>query len=125
MPRKKTVEKTPELETSKHQKWLLLILTIIFFLLIVAIGSELYIFIRLFFNSASLEIRILSLVLGFLAATGIADQILRFIVLHSYPPHLRTLVYDLITGGIGIGFLLALMIFSLFNKPRIQDKERL
>jgi len=73
----------------------------------------------------SLEIRILSLVLGFLAAMGITDQVLRFIVLHSHPPHLRTLIYDLITGGIGIGFLLALIIFSFLNRPHTQNKERL
>jgi len=88
---------------------------LIFYLLLISIGANLYIFGQLFFWEKKSEIKILSFVLAFLALGGIIDQFIRFILLHSAVGGVRTRIYDAIHALIGLAFIVGFVIFPLLR----------
>lgn len=88
----------------------------IFYLLFVSIGSTVYIFTKLLFQSKSRQIRLLSLVLSLLGILGILNIFIRFVVLYSGTVEWRTRIFD-----IGLGIIGAIFIIALFIGPKIKD----
>lgn len=96
-----------------------------FYLLLIGIGGQLYIFVNLFFRAISREIKILSLILAVMALGGIADAFLRFVALHTVAADVRTRIYDFLHGFIGLGFILTIIIASFMRKLTTPKDEKI
>ena len=92
-----------------------LISLFVFYLLLISIGAQLYIFGRLFFQAVTREIKLLSFALAVLAAGGIIDNFLRFIILYGVEADFRTRVYDIGTAALGMGFIVVFVVVPLIR----------
>lgn len=91
---------------------------IMFCLLLIGIGSQLYIFTNLFFQAKTRELKNTSLIISVMALGGIVGQFFRFIVFQGNSnPTFRTNVYDFTTGAVGLIFIVGLIILS-FSKRK-------
>lgn len=91
---------------------------VMFCLLLIGIGSQLYIFTNLFFQAKTRELKNTSLIISVMALGGIAGQFFRFIVFQGNSnPTFRTNIYDLTTGAVGLIFIVGLVILS-FSKRK-------
>ena len=89
---------------------------IIFFLLLSSIGAVFYVFARLFFQSKTNEIKMLSLILTIMTAGGIIDAFIQFVLLYGESASLRANTHNIFIGLVGVGSLLAFLALSC-NKP--------
>lgn len=81
-----------------------------FYLLLISIGAQFYIFARLFFRAESREIKTLSFFLALLALGGVVDQFVRFFILSASTPDVRARLYDIGHALIGLGFIGVLVV---------------
>jgi hypothetical protein len=90
---------------------------ILFYLLLISIGASLYIFMRLFFQAKSKEIKVLSLVLAIAAAGGITDGFVGFVLAPLIKINdITTGIYDVGIGIISIFFIVTFLYFSISGK---------
>jgi hypothetical protein len=88
----------------------------VFILLLTSIGSTVYIFGRLFFNSQTKEIKRLSLILALCGVLGVSNVFVRLIIFYKANTALRTGVFDLILGILGLTFVICLFIIPFLKK---------
>ena len=114
---------TPQGGVDWGMSFLLSLLT--FYLLFISIGSQAYIFIKLFFQAATRQIKLLSFLFGTIATIGILVQFVQFVVLYRVSTDIRIRVYDVGTGLLGVGLIIAIVLLSLlFRKRSVVDKEK-
>ncbi len=105
-----TAHNSIELNTGKGLGFL------IFYLLFINIGSSIYIFGKLFKNSASRAVKNLSLLQCFLAVLGIANVFISLVLKHFKAGAAPPVLFDYTSATIGITFIIALVIIPLWKK---------
>lgn len=88
---------------------------ITFYLLFIGIGSQFYVFTKLFLLASIKEVATLALSLALLSAGGIISSFINFIVFHNIETDIRTRTYDVMQGLLGIAFIFAVFAFSTFK----------
>ncbi len=84
-----------------------------FYLLLINIGSTLYIFLKLFFAAKTPALKWLSFAIVINGAAGIINIFVRLILLHGSDVNTRTHLFDLGTKILGAIFIITLAIFPL------------
>ena len=89
---------------------------LMFLLLFFSIGAPFYIFSRLFFDAKTFKTKLLSLTISILALAGILNVFIDLVLLRDAPINFRTQFQNIIIGGIGAGFIIALVIIPFAKR---------
>lgn len=101
---------------------------IMFFLLLMSIGSQLYIFTRLFLQAGTRELKITSAIIAFIALGGVITQFIRFILFRDgTATAFHSRVYDVATGLLGLIFIVGLVVIPFIRSrtTKVSKEDRL